>query len=215
MTTTLDRDYFRSMRKPEPEVAGPYPEPEHTSRDPWPEGFPVPGPVAKLRKLAESHGWSVRVTYSRGYPPHKSHGTPGAKIHAVAVQCFHPESRARLVAMYSIPVDKPAGKGWDGTVITGPNVPPYAGCSITDAHGYIMAAGRVLPAWLEEIQWRNTLAAVRDKVWTDYHAGSTLGDMATKYEVDKAVIMKIVQDCRAASKAKPSKSGGQKREAGG
>lgn len=216
MTTTLDAAYFRAMRKPakQEEEAGPYPEPEHTSRDPWPEDFLEPGPVVKLRKLAESHGWAVRVTYARGYPPHKATGKPGALVHTVAVQCFHPESSARLVAMYAIPAGSPAGKKWDGVLIASSSIPPYAGCSITDAAEYVKASGRVLPSWLEAVKWRNTLRTLTDKVWRDYCAGATLAAMADAYEVDKAVVMKIIQDCRAAGKVKPGKAK-SKKESGG
>jgi hypothetical protein len=35
-----------------------------TSRDPWPEGVPVPGPVARLRDVAREHGWQALVAYA-------------------------------------------------------------------------------------------------------------------------------------------------------
>lgn len=211
MTTTLDAEYFRALRKPEPEAEQVYPAPEWTSRQPWPADFPIPGPVVQLRKLAEAHDWAVRISYARGNPPHKATGKPGALVHTVALQCLHPETRARLVVMYSIPVENPSGKKWDGVLIASPTIPPYAGCSITEAKEYVKARG-VMD--LEPVKWRNTLAAIRDKVWADYCSGATLGDMAAKYEQDKAVVMKIVQDCRAAGKAKPGRTS-RKVESGG
>lgn len=161
--TVLDAAYFRSLRPaPEPE-AQEYPAPEHTSRDPWPDDFPIPGPCVQLRKLAAEHGWSARLQYSRGRMPHAATGRPGALVHTVALQAFHPESRARLVALYVIPVENPAGKKWDGVIITSPKIPPYAGCSITDGKQYLQAAGRVLPSWLEEIRARNVAKAAKAK----------------------------------------------------
>lgn len=155
MTTVLDADYFRSLRKPEPEPEQAYPAPEHTSRDPWPEGFTTPGPVLQLRKLAETEGWSVRLQYSRGRMPHAGTGRPGALVHTVALQAFHPETRSRLVALYVVPVENPAGKKWDGVLISSPKIPPYAGCSITDGKAFLQARGRVLPSWLDAIRARN------------------------------------------------------------
>lgn len=153
--TVLDAAYFRSLRPaPEPE-AQEYPAPEHTSRDPWPADFPIPGPVLQLRKQAEVHGWAVRVAYSRGWLPNRTTRKPGTRSHVVTVQCLHPESRARLLATYVIPVESPSGKKWDSVIITSPKIPPYAGCSITDAKQYLQAAGRVLPSWLEQIRERN------------------------------------------------------------
>lgn len=43
------------------------PAPEHTTRNPWPDDFVAPPVVVKLRVLAESLGWEVRMGYSRAY----------------------------------------------------------------------------------------------------------------------------------------------------
>lgn len=169
--TILDAAYFRSLRPaPEPEEQE-YPEPEHTSRDPWPGDFPIPGPVVQLRKQAEAHGWAARVAYSRGWLPHRTSGAPTTKAHVVTVQCLHPESRARLLATYVIPVESPSGKKWDSVIITSPKIPPYAGCSITDAKQYLQAAGRVLPSWLDEIRARNAAKVEKAKAAPKQSAG--------------------------------------------
>lgn len=137
VTTTLDRDYFRALRKLEPVQEQAYPAPEHTSRDPWPADFPAPGPVLQLQKLAESEGWAVRLQYSRNHTPRVDNGKPGAMAHHVVVQAFHPESRSRLVAHYVVPVRNPSGAKWLSTLIVSPTISPYAGCSITDAKQFI------------------------------------------------------------------------------
>lgn len=43
------------------------PPPEHTTRDPWPEGFPVPSGAAGLKKRAEAAGWEARAGYMRAW----------------------------------------------------------------------------------------------------------------------------------------------------
>jgi hypothetical protein len=52
---------------------------------PWPEGFPAPGPAAKLAKVAEVNGWTVALTYARGYAEHGNTGEP-ILVHSVAVR---------------------------------------------------------------------------------------------------------------------------------
>ena len=40
---------------------------EHSSRDPWPEGFAVPRVVEDLRVGAQARGWQTATGYSRAY----------------------------------------------------------------------------------------------------------------------------------------------------
>lgn len=206
MTTVLDAAYFRSLRKPEPEAEPEYPAPEHTSRDPWPEDFPMPGPVAAVKAHAERHGWSVVATYSRGCLPHSSHGTPLALAHHVALRMVHPETGARCAALYSIPVDKPDGKKWTGILIASRTVSPYAGCSITDAREWLALAGRMLPGWLDAVKRRRLLDRYTDKVWSAYCAGRTVTQIARDQEIAKDLAMEIITACRRAGKAKPTKT---------
>jgi hypothetical protein len=66
-----------------------WPAPLHTSRDPWPEGFPVPLGAKSLIKLAESQGWLVAGTYAKGYVEEGRRGrTKGEPVlaHSVAVR---------------------------------------------------------------------------------------------------------------------------------
>ena len=72
-----------------PEPPQPYPVPLVTSADPRPAGVTEPGPVLDLQMHAQMHGWMHRTTYSEGYLPHASYGTPGRtakKIWAVRLE---------------------------------------------------------------------------------------------------------------------------------
>lgn len=81
---------------PEPARAEPFPAPEVTSIDPIPEK--VPAVVSALIRLAEQRGWSVQLTYSRGYEPHALYGTPSAKVKTKwALRMVRGEQRAVAV----------------------------------------------------------------------------------------------------------------------
>jgi hypothetical protein len=65
---------------------------EHSTRDPWPDGFAVPDVVSKLKATAEASGWEARVGYSRAYEK-RGRGNVGGegnarwvRRHFVAVQ---------------------------------------------------------------------------------------------------------------------------------
>lgn len=75
------------------------PPPEHSTRDPWPEGFGTPAPVVKLITLAGAAGWEVRAGYSRAWKK-KGRGNVGGEgdarwvlHHFVTVQVRHLPSR--------------------------------------------------------------------------------------------------------------------------
>lgn len=200
------------QREPEPdEVTESYPEPVHTSRQEWPADFAMPGPVATVQRLALDHGWSVGRSYSRNLTPRVDNGKPGAEGHHVVLRMIHPDSHARCIVHYVVPVRNPSGAKWLSILIVSPTVSPYVGCSITDAKEWIKVAGRALPGWLDGVRHRNLLAAITPKVWEGYHKGATIGEMAKTHEVDKSLIVKIIQDCRAAGRQVPAK-GGTKRE---
>jgi hypothetical protein len=40
---------------------------EHSTRDPWPDGFEAPPELVKLKAAAEKLGWEARLGYSRAY----------------------------------------------------------------------------------------------------------------------------------------------------
>ena len=88
---------IRNTPPPPPE---PYPAPAVTSRDPVPAGVTPPRPVLDLVKRAEDAGWAARWQYSRGCQPHGTTGRPTAEREWFGVQCLHPESGARVVAVY-------------------------------------------------------------------------------------------------------------------
>lgn len=65
-------------------VREPFPAPEVTSKD------DVEGPrktaVEGLRTYAQGLGWTVLITYARGYVPHTTTGRPGALKESLAVR---------------------------------------------------------------------------------------------------------------------------------
>jgi len=85
---------------------------EHTTRDPWPEGFDVPDVVAKLKGQAERSGWDVRVGYSRAFEKIGT-GKVGGKgtarwvrMHYIGVQVRQPEGAYLMNrVIYSAPAD--------------------------------------------------------------------------------------------------------------
>lgn len=154
--------YWKALRRtadPELEPTD-YPTPIHTSRDPWPTDLEQPRAVAQLAKLGRDHGWAVKVTYSRGCAPHATTGRPGSIADWFAVRMFHPDSRARLVATYTA---RGEAKAWDGTLLTTTTIPPYLGCNITEAKAFVVASGRVLPSFVDEVRARISGAAAKAK----------------------------------------------------
>lgn len=81
-------DYFRARTRwaeLEDQSVPEAPPPEHTTRDPWPEGFAVPSGAAKLKKAAEAAGWEARVGYSRAWKAGVGRGV-FHRCHYVTVQ---------------------------------------------------------------------------------------------------------------------------------
>lgn len=114
--------YFRLMREGEDvggELEVPRPPAEHSSRDPWPDGFAVPPVVAELRTLAESLGWEVRIGYSRaylkqgrGYVRASGRAASWVAHHLVQVGVRRPGGVGRADAWIIYRQDVGAGKGW-------------------------------------------------------------------------------------------------------
>lgn len=155
--------YYRAVRRDAqgPDKVDPavnYPAPERTSRDPWPAGLDMPGPVAGIKRVAEAHGWSARVLYSVGCHPHGTTGRPTAVASWFGVQMLHPESRARVVATYN-----GRSSTWSTVHLMTRGEITSQG-SITDAHEFVMLAGRVLElrSWVAaRITQRERIAAER------------------------------------------------------
>jgi hypothetical protein len=189
-----------------------HPEPEHTSRDPWPDGLELPQGARILKREAEHAGWAVTQQYSRGWSVHAITGKPAAYGSRIAIIMRHPETGNRCVVVYWTKQD---GKtAFESAIILGPGLPPFAKCNATEVKEFIILQGRVLPSWVDAVRFRNWLATNKDKIWAAYCAGGTLTTMAKQFEQPREVILKVVQDCRAAGKAAPGK-GSSKRESGG
>lgn len=153
---------YRSPAKAAPASVGeePFPAPEHTSRDPWPVGFEPPRAARTLQATAEASGWEVSMTYSRGYVPHAATGRPTGLRHTVALRCRHRESGAQLVALTESPTDR-LSWSWKSIYVVGPGVPLFAGCSITDAKGFLADRGVVAPSWLQAVRSRESAKTER------------------------------------------------------
>ena len=131
----------------------PYPEPEHTSRDPWPVDFVAPRPSVSLRLLAETHGWHVTMTYARGRLPHATTGQPGALRHSVAVRMAHPDTGMCAWATTTSPVEA-TNWTWLSIVAWGPDLAVYPYMSITDLREWVKARGQVPGYWYTAIRRR-------------------------------------------------------------
>lgn len=114
-------------------VAGvePYPEPVINSRQE--SAFLAPAPVLKLAEVAREAGWDVRMQYAQGYPPHGSTGLPGALKDSIAV-IFGGHPLQPFRAGYACYEKTASGSAWswNGIMIQGADVTPYAGCGIEE-----------------------------------------------------------------------------------
>lgn len=83
---------------------------QHSTRDPWPDGFPVPAVAESLRAMA-SDAWEVRVGYSRAFEKRgrgNVGGTGDARWvlrHFVGVQAWAPHRREINRVIYGADVD--------------------------------------------------------------------------------------------------------------
>jgi hypothetical protein len=150
------RRQWQAGQLPAPPVV---PDPEHTSRDPFPYGDPDRIPralgVTQLRSFAEAHGWTVAVTYARG-PWLSAKGVPAYLAHSLAVRGSLGDKRFH--ALYIRPVVEPdSGARWtcDHAMlipIDPPGIFPHA--SVNDLKEWIMCGGVVSIEWYEAIRLR-------------------------------------------------------------
>jgi hypothetical protein len=171
------RAAYDALQAEQLRAAREYPPPEHTSRDPWPEDFVAPGPAVSLRLLAEKAGFTVTMTYARGYTPHAVTGRPGALRHSVAVRMIHPETKRAGVAVYVSPVTK-ADWSWDTVMIWGATEPFFPYASITDMKDWIKARGEVDARWYTAIRRRLADQAVKAKAARPKGSGRKRGVMS-------------------------------------
>lgn len=78
---------------------------EHSSREPWPEGFKVPGPASAFVKRVQAAGWETRTQYSRAQVPCKrkimGHFEDVVeRRHIVAVRAWHVERELIAVVVW-------------------------------------------------------------------------------------------------------------------
>lgn len=141
--------YFRALRQGQaPKLTRAdleLPPPEHTSRDPWPEGFAAPSGIATLRKLAEGAGWEAHVQYARGWK--WGVGTNMALVHSVALKLHHVGTARAAVVVYEA---KAAAEklSWtaDTVWVMGQDLSAYGGLGVTDLKVYLAEA----PGWTAE-----------------------------------------------------------------
>lgn len=130
----------------------PYPAPVVTSRQE--SAFLAPAPVLKLAEFAREAGWDVRTQYAQGYPPHGSTGRPGALRDSIAV-CFgnHPLTDRQAYACYEKAASG-SGWAWNGIMIRGSDLPPFAGCGVEELKHFLATPGMFahdLKGWVAQI----------------------------------------------------------------
>lgn len=115
----------------------PYPAPGVTSREE--HDFLMPNAVLKLAEMAREAGWEVHTQHSRGRMPHSVTGEPGALYDFVGMRFSdHPMNDRRAFAVIRRPASGTGVWTWDNTMIWGPKLIPFAGCSITDLKAFLI-----------------------------------------------------------------------------
>lgn len=133
-----------------------FPAPEVTSHDL--SDFVIPRAALSLAEFGREQSWEVKVQYSRGNAPHAKTGQPGALRDFVAVRFRgHPMTDRQAYAVYSRPAGPHAGTWtWSSVMIWGPDLPPYAGCGITELKAYLMmcadSSAEGLASWIETLK---------------------------------------------------------------
>lgn len=137
-----------------------YPAPLVTSKEPFP-GLPSwPTAALKLAESAREASWKVIRGYSRGCFPHARTGHPGGLKEVVSLRFGrHPMTDRQAYAVYSRGMT-PAGRAqgawtWSSIMIWGPDLPPYAGCGITELKQYLSAVDQsaaVLAFWVRGLK---------------------------------------------------------------
>lgn len=147
--------------KPLTEPTPPFPEPEHTSRDPFPTTFLPPKPMLDLEGLAYTYGWRSTLTYARGWGEHGTTGKPTRLRHTLALRVGgRPDTDHRAVAIYGTAVDRRAWT-WDTVVLFGPSL-PCVHVGITELKAFLVNPHRDIPMWLADVaELKSMVAAER------------------------------------------------------
>lgn len=135
----------------------PVPDPEHTSRDPWPDSVVCPKGVRDLQAWAKANGWEVELTYARG-PWLGPRGIISRQ--SIGVRCWR--SRVFALAFYVAP----AGVNrwtYANSLVRGGPVGVFPRCNVTDFREYLEHGGEVEPEWFATITARVQAAKARAK----------------------------------------------------
>lgn len=137
-----------------------FPMPVVSSRESRMPEFPMPTPVLSLAELAREHSWDVITQYSRGQLPHATTGKPGVLKDLLTLRFGgHPMTDRQAYAIYSR-----AARGgdwtWSSVMIWGPDLPPFAGCSVTDLKAYLIMCASSSTEGLA--RWVNDLKAIAE-----------------------------------------------------
>jgi hypothetical protein len=131
----------------------PYPAPEVSSRD----GHEVklPSAVEKLAQFARTARWEVIAQSSMGNVPHGSTGRPTALKRLAALRFGgHPSGRQAYV-VYEAPARTESWKP-RSIMIWGPDLPPYAHCSMNDLKTFLSGQETLtserLRKWVAELE---------------------------------------------------------------
>lgn len=112
--------YFAAKREVEV-VSAPVeverPAAEHTTLQPWPEGFAAPGGAVRLQKAAEALRWEVRLGYSRAF--RKTVGR-GAYVRCHFVGLWAQRGSQRVYGRWYAKADvEKLSWSWDGGTVNG------------------------------------------------------------------------------------------------
>lgn len=150
----------------------PFPAPVRTSRSPLAEMMATPDAALRLAEFAREHGWEVRTQFAQGHYPHATTGRPGALKDTIALRFGgHGLTDRQAFAVY-VRNAEPAGTwAWEYVMVWGPDLPPYAGCGITELKAFLMmsavTSGEVIKLWVEELKLikinAEALGALRDQ----------------------------------------------------
>jgi hypothetical protein len=136
----------------------PYPAPVRTSRQGVPLPQELPSAVEKLASFAREQRWEVIAQSSMGNVPHGSTGRPTALKRLAALRFGrHPSGRGAYV-VYEAPAKTESWKP-RSIMIWGPDLAPYAHCSMADLKAYLMHYARQDEAQLK--RWVTGLEKAR------------------------------------------------------
>ncbi len=141
-----------------------WPHPEHTSRQPWPEGFKQPSAAVTLRDMAIRHGWRAELTYARGHVP--GVGDRRNLVHSVAVR-FVRDGRLGYV-VYEARADRKLDWVAKTFMVSGrDHWPVSVGLGVTDVKTYLVESqgwtGAQVAAWGQACRLRLTEQKVAQK----------------------------------------------------